>query len=449
MSMPVRAVSNERDERRSNDLIRALSDFTKQHRAAHWAGTFASFLESVFPADARAIARSSHQYMWDMMRAQPTLFQDELYGIDDTIERVADYFKAAAAGSEVGRRLLLLLGPPSGGKSSIVILLKRGLEEYSHTDAGALYGDPRLPGARVAAAPRPAHPARAVPRHLRRRDHRRAVPALRHPPAARVQRRLHADAGAAHLHLAKPAASASAPTRRTTRRTADIADLVGSVDLSKVVGVRRRGRSARLVVVGRGVRRQPRHARDDRDPEGEARVPLPAADADAGEERQGVALPADPPRRDDPRAHQPRGVPQVPAGAGERGAARPHGDHPGALHALLQGRGADLPQAHLVDAGVPRGAPRPARAARRRGVRGAHAPRRRARAKATAPKKVRLHAGEDVEGVSRHRGRARSARAIPTRAWPACRRASSSTRCPTRSSSRAKEPDHHGRAASR
>src|SRR5690606_20412209 len=38
-----------------------------------------------------------------------------------------------------GRRLLLLLGPPSGGKSSLVILLKRGLEEYSRTDDGAVY----------------------------------------------------------------------------------------------------------------------------------------------------------------------------------------------------------------------------------------------------------------------------------------------------------------------
>ena len=35
---------------------------------------------------------------------------------------------------------MLLLGPPAGGKSSIVILLKRGLEEYSNTDEGALYG---------------------------------------------------------------------------------------------------------------------------------------------------------------------------------------------------------------------------------------------------------------------------------------------------------------------
>ena len=60
--------------------------------------------------------------------------------MDESIERVVDYFRAASAGSEVGRRVLLLLGPPSGGKSTLVILLKRGLEEYSHTDAGALYG---------------------------------------------------------------------------------------------------------------------------------------------------------------------------------------------------------------------------------------------------------------------------------------------------------------------
>jgi serine protein kinase len=40
--------------------------------------------------------------------------------------------------------LLLLLGPPSGGKSTMAILIKRGLEEYSHTDEGAvrLQGSP-------------------------------------------------------------------------------------------------------------------------------------------------------------------------------------------------------------------------------------------------------------------------------------------------------------------
>ncbi len=67
------------------------------------------------------------------------LFKRELFGVDEPLGRVVDYFKAAAAGSDVGRRLLLLLGPPSGGKSTLAILLKRGLEEYSRTDEGALY----------------------------------------------------------------------------------------------------------------------------------------------------------------------------------------------------------------------------------------------------------------------------------------------------------------------
>ena len=233
MSMPVRAVSNERDERRSNDLIRALSDFTKQHRAAHWAGTFASFLESVFPADARAIARTSHQYIWDMMRAEPALFQDELYGIDDTIERVSDYFKAAAAGSEVGRRLLLLLGPPSGGKSSMVILLKRGLEAYSHTDAGALYG--------IHGCPVHESPLHLVP-HTMRGQFRatygveikgelcpHCVSRLQHEFAGDfmqmpVQRIFISEAGRIGVGTYAP----------HDPSTADIADLVGSVDLSKV-----------------------------------------------------------------------------------------------------------------------------------------------------------------------------------------------------------------------
>ncbi len=96
--------------------------------------------------------------------------------------------------------------------------------------------------------------------------------------------------------------------------TADLADLVGSVDLSKVAEFGDEGRPARLVLVGRRLQRQPRRAGDDRDPEGQARVPLPAADADPGEERQGLALPADLRRRDHRGAHQPRRVPQVPAG---------------------------------------------------------------------------------------------------------------------------------------
>ncbi|OGA72497.1 MAG: serine protein kinase [Betaproteobacteria bacterium RIFCSPLOWO2_12_FULL_65_14] len=224
-------------------MLKSLSEFTKEHRAAHWAGTFGSFLESVFPADPRGIARASHQYIWDMMRAggfddsegrlRCQLFEDDLYGISDTIERVVDYFKAASAGSEVGRRLLLLLGPPSGGKSSMVILLKRGLEEYSHTDAGALYG--------IHGCPVHESPLHLVP-HTMRGQFRSTygvevtgelcpycVSRLQHEFAGDfmqvpVQRIFISEAGRVGVGTYAP----HDPT------TADIADLVGSVDLSKV-----------------------------------------------------------------------------------------------------------------------------------------------------------------------------------------------------------------------
>ncbi|MDX1374837.1 MAG: serine protein kinase, partial [Burkholderiales bacterium] len=134
---------------RQQSFLRSLDEFSKDHRAAHWSGTFGEFLENIVPANAEGIGRSSHEYVWDMIRSKShvdddgrfrcTLFEEELFGIDETLERLVDYFKAASAGSEVGRRLLLLLGPPSGGKSSLVILLKRGIEEYSRTEAGALY----------------------------------------------------------------------------------------------------------------------------------------------------------------------------------------------------------------------------------------------------------------------------------------------------------------------
>jgi len=235
--------SNSGNAGRHEDVLRSLAQFSKEHRAARWAGTFASFLESVFPADARGISRTSHQYIWDMMRAEGfeeangrlrcQLFEDELYGINETIERVVDYFKAAAAGSEVGRRLLLLLGPPSGGKSSMVILLKRGLEEYSHTDAGAVYG--------IHGCPVHESPLHLVPHTLRgqfrstygvdiggelcpycasRLQHEFAGDFMQVP----VQRTFISEAGRVGVGTYAP----HDPT------TADIADLVGSVDLSKV-----------------------------------------------------------------------------------------------------------------------------------------------------------------------------------------------------------------------
>src|SRR5258708_5491907 len=155
------------------DFIDTLSSFSRLHRAQRWEGTFGEFLGVILPGNAAALARTSHEYMWDMLRwhgraTQPDagdnmrareLFKRELFGIDEALSRVVDYFKAAAAGSDVGRRLLLLLGPPSGGKSTLAILLKRGLEEYSRTDEGALYA--------IRGSPLRENPLNLIPTSLR------------------------------------------------------------------------------------------------------------------------------------------------------------------------------------------------------------------------------------------------------------------------------------------
>ncbi|MDQ9170557.1 serine protein kinase [Oxalobacteraceae bacterium R-40] len=225
------------------DFLDSLTAFTKEHRASHWSGPLSEYLEKIVAADPHAAARTSHQYMWDMIRwtrkedehgnFRSGLFDQELFGVDESLERVVDYFKAAAAGSEVGRRLLLLLGPPSGGKSSLVILLKRGLEEYSYTEAGALYG--------IKDCPVHESPLHLIPHSLRgtfretygvdikgevcphcrvRLEQQYNGDFLRMP----VERIFISEAGRMGIGTYAP----HDPT------TADIADLVGSVDLSKV-----------------------------------------------------------------------------------------------------------------------------------------------------------------------------------------------------------------------
>src|SRR6476660_3985773 len=242
MNNPVPGFNDGNNERKAS-LLRSLNDFTKDHRAARWSGPLADFLESIFPADAKGITRSSHQYIWDMLRAEGfddvsgrfrcQLFEDELYGIDDTIGRVVDYFKAASAGSEVGRRLLLLLGPPSGGKSSMVILLKRGLEEYSHTDAGALYG--------IHGCPVHESALHLVPHTLRgqfRASYGVDIQGELCPfCVARLQQEFHGDfmqMPVQRIFISEAGRVGVGTYAPHDPTTADIADLVGSVDLSKV-----------------------------------------------------------------------------------------------------------------------------------------------------------------------------------------------------------------------
>ncbi len=66
-------------------------------------------------------------------------FKSSLFGIEDSIHAMMNYFKSAADRLDTRKRILLLHGPVSGAKSTIVTALKRGLEAYSKTSEGAIY----------------------------------------------------------------------------------------------------------------------------------------------------------------------------------------------------------------------------------------------------------------------------------------------------------------------
>ncbi len=87
-------------------------------------------------------------------------FDSELFGLETALERlVEEYFHAAARRLDVRKRILLLMGPVSGGKSTIVTTLKRGLEAFSRTEEGALYG--------IKGCPMHEEPLHLIPNELR------------------------------------------------------------------------------------------------------------------------------------------------------------------------------------------------------------------------------------------------------------------------------------------
>jgi serine protein kinase len=230
------------------DFLDSLLRFSKEHRAQRWEGTLSDFLKDILPQGPAGYIRTSHEYIWDMLlwhgragegsdtEKARELFKRELFGVDEPLGRVVDYFKAAAAGSDVGRRLLLLLGPPSGGKSTLAILLKRGLEEYSRTDEGALYA--------IKGSPLRESPLNLIPTSLRaefRETYGVSISGELSPWARDyLDRECEGDylrVPVERIFLSEAARCGIGTYAPHDPSTADIADLVGSVDLSKVARV--------------------------------------------------------------------------------------------------------------------------------------------------------------------------------------------------------------------
>ena len=150
-------------------VLSNINKFIKAQDEKLWTGTLEDYLSLVVKTP--AIHMTSHTRVLRMIESHGfdkdasgkivkyNFFKDEIFGVDSSIDEIVSYLRAAAAGSEVGRRILLMYGPTSSGKSQLAIMLKKGLEKFSQTEAGAIYG--------LAESPMNEDPLTAIPHELR------------------------------------------------------------------------------------------------------------------------------------------------------------------------------------------------------------------------------------------------------------------------------------------
>ncbi|MDZ4821575.1 MAG: serine protein kinase [Planctomycetota bacterium] len=139
------------------DLVSQRQDLS-QFRKKHWEGTFPQYLDVV--AEDPKVTRNAFERVYDMImsygtktfevaREKHTQFNffsdpddhgaDAVFGLDASLQMLVNAFKSAAQGYGIEKRVLLLHGPVGSSKSTIARLLKKGLERYSQSEAGALY----------------------------------------------------------------------------------------------------------------------------------------------------------------------------------------------------------------------------------------------------------------------------------------------------------------------
>ena len=226
-----------------DELISALDEHVAEQNNDAWSGTLRDYIGMV--ANKPSLNVSAHKRVLQMIESHGvskcedtgersySFFESDLFGIDDSIKQVMEYLKAAAAGSEVSRRILLMYGPTSSGKSQFAINLKRGLEEYSKTDSGAMYC--------LSDSPMNEDPLVAIPESMRPTflsEHGIKVEGSLSPY---MEMLLKEEYGGNFLDLPVKRVFISEKNRScigtfvpSDKKSQDIAELIGSIDLSTI-----------------------------------------------------------------------------------------------------------------------------------------------------------------------------------------------------------------------
>ncbi|SHF53676.1 PrkA family serine protein kinase [Desulforamulus putei] len=150
------------------DFLKRLEDYRSMENSLAWEGSFQDYLDIVKKKP--YVTQLAHARIYNMIKdagveetetgKEYKFFSKEIFGLNKPLEKlVEEYFHPAARRLDVRKRILLLMGPVSGGKSTLVAMLKRGLEQYSRTERGALYG--------IKGCPMHEEPLHLIPKDLR------------------------------------------------------------------------------------------------------------------------------------------------------------------------------------------------------------------------------------------------------------------------------------------
>jgi len=224
------------------DIISKVKKHREEEEQLRWEGTFAEYLEIV--KERPEVAQTAHSRIYNMIKASGFtekdgqkmyhFFGEEIFGLEDAIEKlVEEYFHPAAKRLDVRKRILLLMGPVSGGKSTIVTMLKRGLEQYSRTDEGAVYA--------IKGCPMHEDPLHLIPPHLREEFFEeygiRIEGNLSPLNAMRLEKEYDGkieDVKVERIFLSEDKRVGVGTFSPSDPKSQDIADLTGSIDFSTI-----------------------------------------------------------------------------------------------------------------------------------------------------------------------------------------------------------------------
>ncbi|MCW3792592.1 PrkA family serine protein kinase [Paenibacillus sp. LS1] len=217
-----------------------------EHRAESdrltWNGTFEDYIAML--REDPTPAMTAHARVYEMIESfgveevgghkRYKFFEQEIFGLDRSIEKlVEEYFHSAARRLDVRKRILLLMGPVSGGKSTLVTLLKRGLEQFSRTEKGAIYA--------IDGCPMHEEPLHLIPLELRPEVEKEIGVRIEGNLCPSCQMRLRTEYGGDISKVPVERVLVSEDNRvgigtfsPSDPKSQDIADLTGSIDFSTI-----------------------------------------------------------------------------------------------------------------------------------------------------------------------------------------------------------------------